>query len=125
MVINYNNQDLNLRRCVRVNMIYEDQFGQSFDPTDIKQRDLVNLFIAAVIAAQEYQGLPTSSKEEVMKWCDDNPISEYFIGQFGHQWVNDFKNYLSLVAEYNKSVEGKGTNEGASSKTVKTSKKKS
>lgn len=100
MIVNVNNIDLDIKRTVRVDMKYEDITGKSFDVQNLSQHSLIDLFIAAVKAAQERQGEKEMSKEEVMRWIEEDPIRESFVSKFGLEYADQYIKYLELVKNY-------------------------
>lgn len=100
MKLEVNGVELDIKRTLRTDMIYEDLYGKAIDINKINQHTILGIFTASIIAAQQRQGVKEMTKEEVMKWLEDDPIREMYVGIISHEWVNDFINYLKLVQTY-------------------------
>ena len=100
MKIEINNQELELKRTLRTEMVYEDLFHSSLDPNNVTTTMLVNLFIASVIAAQIRQNVHVMTKEEVMAWLEDDPIREMYVSKYSYEWIEEYTNYMKTVQAY-------------------------
>ena len=100
MKITINGIELDTKRTLRTDMVYEDLFNESLDVNNIKAKTIIKIFIASVIAAQQRQGVSQMTKEEVMKWIEDDPIREMYVGPVAKEWADAYVKYLMLVKEY-------------------------
>lgn len=121
MKIEINGVELDTKRTLRTDMVYEDLFNESIDANNIKSKTVINIFIASVIAAQQRQGVSQMTKEEVMNWIEEDPLREMYVGTVGKEWADDYIKYLLLVQDYYKNKEkkkGKKKNESIEIETV-------
>lgn len=107
MKITINNIELDTKRTLRTDMVYEDIFNESIDPNNIKAKTVINIFIASVIAAQQRQGVSQMTKEEVMNWIEEDPLREMYVGTVAKEWADDYVKYLLLVQDYYKNKDKK------------------
>lgn len=108
MKVIINGVELDIKRTLRTDMIYEDITGKTLDVNKINSKALINLFIANVIAAQQrYNEQPNQhtevmSKEQVFAWLEEDPIREMYVSMSGKEYVDEYIKYLNLVQEYYK-----------------------